>query len=74
MDTTDRHAMVAELEAFAATQTPYPGAPTYTTYLTVQGHVSTGTIIDTHKMTGELLIETRGHRAWITPDRIIEKG
>lgn len=45
---------------------------TTVTYLTVQGRTQTGTILDIHRMTGELLIsDTTGHRAWIHTDRVI---
>lgn len=39
------------------------------TYRTVQGSTQSGTVLDTHRMTGELLIETDGHRTWVHPDR-----
>lgn len=45
---------------------------TTVTYRTVQGNTSSGTIIDTHRMTGELLIsDPAGHRAWVHADRVV---
>jgi hypothetical protein len=40
-------------------------------YRTVQGSTQSGTVLDTHPMTGELLVETDGHRAWVHPNRTI---